>query len=267
LLNRQIASQFIYDDTLKRVEAKYLLYQIIPGILAKLGNLPFILAEPLSIADCFIGLDISRLTKPNLPGTLNACASIRIYGKQGEFIHYRLEGDLIEGEEIPQRFLEKILPENLLKGKTVLIYRDGRFVNREVENLLARSTAINAKFILVECRKKQIPRLYNLATSELESPTQGLALRLSAQEAILITTKVAENVGLARPLRLNIRQEGHPATIESVVDTTLKLTLLHHGALKTPRLPMPLYGADRMAELRLKGIYPSVLEGDRQFWL
>lgn len=267
LLNRRMASQFIYDHTLKNVKSKYILNQIIPGILAKLGNLPFILAQPLQIADCFIGLDIARLTKANLPGTLNACASIRIYGQRGEFIRYRLEGDLIEGEEIPQRFLEKIVPTNILEGKTVLIYRDGRFVNREVENILARAKAINAKFILVECRKRQIPRLYNLASSELKSPTQGLALRLSSHEAILITTKVSENMGLARPLRLNIRSEGHPATIESIVDTTLRLTLLHHGALKSPRLPMPLYGSDRMAELRLKGIYPSVLEGDRQFWL
>jgi argonaute-like protein implicated in RNA metabolism and viral defense len=132
---------------------------------------------------------------------------------------------------------------------------------------MARAKAIDAKFILVECRKSQIPRLYNLESSELKSPTQGLALRLSAREAILITTEVSENIGLARPLRLNIREEGHPATLESVIETTLKLTLLHHGALKTPRLPMPLYGADRMAELRLKGIYPSLLEGDRQFWL
>ncbi|PSF32097.1 stem cell self-renewal protein Piwi [Aphanothece hegewaldii CCALA 016] len=267
LLNRRMASQFIYDDTLKNVEYKYILYQIIPGILAKLGNLPFILAEPLEIADCFIGLDIARKPKADLPGTLNACASIRIYGKQGDFIRYRLEGDLIEGEEIPQRFLEKILPTNILEGKTVLIYRDGRFVNREIENLLARAKAINAKFILVECRKTQIPRLYNIESSKLTAPTQGLALKLSSYEAILITTKVSENMGLARPLRLNILSEGHPATIESIIDTTLKLTLLHHGALKSPRLPMPLYGSDRMAELRLKGIYPSVLEGDRQFWL
>jgi hypothetical protein len=44
--------------------------------------------------------------------------------------------------------------------------------------------------------------------------------------------------------------------------------LLHHGALKAPRLPMPIYGADRVAGLRLQGIYPSsLLEGDRQFWL
>lgn len=64
---------------------------MIPGILAKLGNLPFVLAEPLEIADYFIGLDISRSPKERLPGTLNACASVRLYGQRGEFLRYRLE--------------------------------------------------------------------------------------------------------------------------------------------------------------------------------
>lgn len=94
-----------------------------------------------------------------------------------------------------------------------------------------------------------------------------MALRLSSREAIVVTTKVSQNVGLARPLRLRLHEAGHQAPIEQIVETTLKLTLLHHGALKTPRLPMPLYGADRMAYLRINGIYPSILEGDRQFWL
>ncbi len=267
LLNRQIASQVIYEDTLKDVEYKYILNQVIPGILAKLGNLPFVLAEPLTIADYFIGLDISRSTKEKLPGTLNACASIRLYGQRGEFLRYRLEGDLIEGEEIPQRLLEKLLPSTTLGGKTVLIYRDGRFCGQEVDNFLARAKAINAKFILVECKKSHIPRLYNLNEKVVTAPTPGLALRISSREAVLVTTQVSENVGLARPLRLIVHEQGHPASIESVVETTLKLTLLHHGALKIPRLPMPLFGSDKMAYLRLNGIYPSILEGDRQFWL
>ena len=168
---------------------------------------------------------------------------------------------------MPRRFLEKVLPVSSLKNKTVLIYRDGRFVNQEVENLLDRASAINARFILVECRKSQTPRLYNLVNKNLTPPTQGLTLKLSSREALVVTTQVDAKVGLARPLRLNVRPEGEQTSIESVIDATLKLTLLHHGALKPPRLPMPLYGADRMADLRLKGIYPSVLEGDRQFWL
>lgn len=267
LLRRNIASQVIYDDTLTGVEHRQLLNQVIPGVLAKLGNLPFILAEPLEIADCFIGLDISRSPKARLAGTLNACASIRLYGKQGEFIRYVLEDALLEGEEIPQRLLERLLPATL-EGKTVLVYRDGRFCGQEVPHLLKRARAIQARFILVECRKSGIPRLYNLSQKTLVAPLQGSALRLSSREAVLVTTQVSERVGLARPLRLTVHEAGEPAPIEQVVETTLKLTLLHHGALKAPRLPMPIYGADRVAGLRLQGIYPSsLLEGDRQFWL
>lgn len=285
LLRRQIASQMIYENTLNNISSyKYKLNQIVPGILAKLGNLPFVLAEPLKIADYFIGLDISRESKQKLSGTVNACASIRLYGKQGEFIRYRLEDALIEGEEIPQTVLERLLPANELEGKTILIYRDGRFCGKEIPNLLERAKAIGCKFILVECRKSGIPRLYNLEQrlvyengkkrlkKVITSPEKGLALRVSSHEAMLITTEVSEKIGLAHPLRLTVITGDHPALvsppIEQVIETTLKLTLLHHGALKMPRLPMPVYGAHKTAKLRLRGIYPSsMLEGDRQFWL
>jgi len=268
LLRRGIASQIIYADTLSRGVDQQILNQVVPGILAKLGNLPFVLAEPLEIADCFVGLDISRKSKQKLPGTKNACASVRLYGKQGEFIRYQLEDALIDGEEIPQKFLEKLLQESELRGKTVLIYRDGRFSGKEVTHLIAWAKTIGSKFILVECRKSCIPRLYNLNQKIVTAPEKGLALLLSSREAVLITTKVSEKVGLARPLRLTIREEGHQVSIEDVLETTLKLTLLHHGALQTPRLPMPLYGSDRIAYLRLNGInFSGILEGDRQFWL
>ncbi len=55
--------------------------------------------------------------------------------------------------------------------------------------------------------------------------------------------------------------------IKTLVDTTLKLTLLNHGSLKDPRLPIPLFGADRIAYRRLQGIYPGELEGNKQYWL
>lgn len=268
LLRRQIASQMIYEDTLNKPgNYQYILNQVIPGILAKLGNLPFVLAEDLKDADYFIGLDVSRISKKRQAGTRNACASIRLYSKQGEFIRYQLEDDLIDGEEIPPKLLERLLPGAELANKTVLIYRDGSFVGNEADYLVNRAKAIGAKFILVECKKSGIPRLYNLKHKAVIAPSQGLGLRLSSREAILVTTKVPDKVGLARPIRLTIHEKGHQISIESVLETTLKLTLLHHGALKEPRLPMPLYGSDRMAYLRLQGIRPSQMEGDRQFWL
>lgn len=270
LLRRGIASQMIYEQTLSNSSNYgHILNQVIPGLLAKLGNLPFILAEPLEIADYFIGLDISRGSKKKLAGSRNACASVRLYGKQGEFIRYRMEDALIEGEEIPQRILESFLPAADLRNKTVLIYRDGRFCGDEVEHLRERAKAINSKFILVECYKSGIPRLYNLNQKVVIAPTQGLALRLSSHEVVLVTTKLAsENMGLPYPLRLKVLpDEGQQVSIDSLVETTLKLTLLHHGALKEPRLPVPLFGSDRIAYRRLQGIYPGTLMGDRQFWL
>jgi len=267
LLRRQLASQVIYSHTLSNVDSRQILNQVIPGMLAKLGNLPFILAEPLKLADYFIGLDISRESKERLPGTVNACASVRLYDRQGKFIRYRIEDALIEGEEIPQRLLETLLPASEIREKTVLIYRDGSFCGREVEHLKKWENAIGSKFIMVECRKSCIPRLYNLNQKIVTAPVKGLAFRLSSREAVVVTTKVSEKVGLARPLRLTVLEDGYQASIEDVVETTLKLTLLHHGSLQTPRLPMPLYGSDRMAYLRLNGIYPSMLQGDRQFWL
>ena len=268
LLRRGIASQVIYEDTLKKVQANYILNQVIPGVLAKLGNLPFILAEPLEVADYFVGLDISRMAKKKLPGSRNACASIRLYGPRGEFVCYRLEDAIIEGEEIPSQLLATLLPASELKGKRVIIYRDGSFCGNEVTHLVEWQKAIGSQFILVESRKSGVPRLYNLHEKVINAPQKGLALRTSSREAILITTDVIQKVGLARPLRLTVHEKGHQVSIESVVEATVKLTLLHHGALNPPRLPMPLYGADRMAYLRLKGIYPTgMLEGDRQFWL
>jgi hypothetical protein len=266
LLRRKIASQVIYSDTLEK-EHSHILNQVIPGVLAKMGNLPFILSEPLEIADYFIGLDISRASKKHLVGTMNACASVRLYNRRGEFIRYRIEDSLIEGEEIPQRLLESLLPASELENKTVLIYRDGRFCGQEVSHLNKRAKAISANFILVESRKSGAPRLYGFRNQSLIAPEVGLALKLSPHDAILVTTQVPASIGVPRPLRLTVRKEGHPVSIESVLETTLKLTLLHHGSLKPPRIPMPIYGADRMAYLKLNGIYPSILEGDRQFWL
>ncbi|NET46363.1 Piwi domain-containing protein [Okeania sp. SIO2B3] len=269
LLRRGLASQIIYEKTLANSNNyKNILNQVIPGILAKLGNLPFILAEPLEIADYFIGIDISRTPKKRQTGSLNVCASVRLYGKQGEFIGYQLEDALTEGETIEKRTLERFLPAAKLSRKTVLIYRDGRFCGDEVKHLRERAKTIHSKFILVECIKSGIPRLLNFQNPNITAPTKGLALRLSSHEVILVTTHVAENMGLAQPLRLKvIPDDEQKISLENLVEATLKLTLLHHGSLKEPRLPVPIYGSDRIAYRRLQGISPGALNGDRQFWL
>jgi len=248
--------------------------------LAKLGNSLYILAEPLANIDYFIGLDVSRTPKKKLSGSKNAGASVRIYGSRGELIRCRTADTLLDGEEIDRKTLESFLPALELKGKTVLIYRDGRFCGQEIEHLKAWEKVINARFMPVECRKSGIPRLYlsqvemknNSKQIMLKAPQPGLALRLSAREVILVTTEIKyESMGLPLPLRLKIvydsGSEGDQLSLLSLVDVTLKLTLLHYGSLNEPRLPVPLYASDRIAYRRLQGIYADAQESDQKPWL
>lgn len=268
LLKRGIATQFVYEKNLRDVDARYILNQVMPGVFGKLGHIPFILAEPLAIADVFVGLDVARKTKLRLSGTTSACAGVCFYGKQGEFLRAQSEDAIIEGEEIPARFLEALLPAGELKGKTVAIYRDGRFCGNEAQCLADWAAAIEAKFILIECCKSGCPRLYNLLGTEspyIQAPDRGVALKLSDREAIVVTTKVEQKIGVPRPIRLKIRPEGYQVSIDDVLETTLKLTLLHYGSLKSPKLPVMLHGADRIAGLRLRGVYLSQMR--RQPWL
>ncbi|MEN9517484.1 MAG: hypothetical protein RLZZ381_72 [Cyanobacteriota bacterium] len=195
----------IYEKTL-REQSKFVYQQVVPGILAKLGNLPFVLAEPLSIADYFVGLDISRKSKKNGKGSVNACASVRLYDTRGEFIRYQIASDsLTEGEEIPGTILQDFLPIKDFKNKRVLIYRDGLFRGDEIKNLVAWGQAIDSEFILVEYAKSQVPRLHNISNQKLQHPTRGLALCLSPREVILVTTKIPPTISLPRPLRLRVR--------------------------------------------------------------
>jgi argonaute-like protein implicated in RNA metabolism and viral defense len=145
LLRRQIASQFIYEDTLRTVEARFILNQVIVGILAKLGHIPFVLEEPLLVADVFIGLDVARSKKKRLAGSMNACAGSLFVWQSRRVYRAKSEDATIEGEEIPQRFLESLLPAGELRAKTVLIYRDGRFCGDEVKHLLTWAKAIQAR--------------------------------------------------------------------------------------------------------------------------
>jgi hypothetical protein len=268
LLKRGIATQFVYEKNLRDVDARYILNQVMPGVFGKLGHIPFVLAEPLAIADVFVGLDVARKTKLRLSGTTSACAGVCFYGRQGEFLRAKSEDTIIEGEEIPGRFLEALLPAGELKGKTVAIYRDGRFCGNEAQCLADWAAVIKAKFILIECWKSGCPRLYNLSAMKpysIQAPDRGTALKLSDREAIVVTTKVEQKIGVPRPIRLKIRPEGHQVSIDDVLETTLKLTLLHYGSLKSPKLPIMLHGADRIAGLRLRGVYLS--EMHRQPWL
>lgn len=264
LLKQGIPSQMV---TVENLNNSHIINNIALGILAKLGNLPFVLKEPLKVADCFLGLDVARFRKSKGNGTQNACACVRVYGSKGEFIKYYLEQDYLEGEEISPRILRKFTPEKELANKTVLVFRDGRFRGEELSFLTERGEAINTKFIFVEITKNRTTRLFNYQGSSLQIPDRYLLFRHSNTEATVVTTQPPQKVGIASPIRITIRQEGIVPPFRDVLDATLKLCLLHHGSYQEPKLPVPIYASDRIGYKTLKGLYHTNPQGDCQWWL
>ena len=269
LLKQGIPSQMV---TVENMNNSYIINNLVLGILAKLGNLPFVLTDPLRVANVFLGLDVARLRKSNRKGTQNACACVRLYGSKGEFLKYYLEQDQVEGEEIPARVLRKFTPTQDLANKTALIFRDGRFRGEELKFLKERGEAINTNFIFVEITKDKTCRLFNYqqdttGRETLQIPSQYLLLRHSNREATVVTTSPSPSVGIASPIRITIREEGIVPSFRDVLEATLKLCLLHHGSYKEPKLPVPIHHSDRIGYKALKGLYHTNPEGYCQWWL
>jgi len=260
-VGRGIASQVVYESTLSR---QYAVANIVLGVLGKTGNIPFVLAQPLPYADLVVGIDIARVQKRHLAGTMNATAITRIYFSSGEFLRYVIHDAPLEGETIPANFLQSLFPANEFKDKRVVVHRDGYFRGDEKRVLIDWGKQIGAQFYLVEVIKEGSPRLYAASGGKISQQLKGTAFKVSDTEALLVSS--LPPFGDATPKPLRIRTEA-PFTIEQAIHSILNMTLLHYGSLRPPRLPVTIHYSDRIAYLALKGIKPKDLEGNIPFWL
>lgn len=260
-VSRGIPGQVVYGSTLDK---QYAMGNIVLGVLSKVGNIPFILAEPLPYADLVVGIDIARQKKRWLAGSMNATAIARIYFTNGEFLRYVIHDAPLEGETIPDSILQSLFPVNEFKGKRVIIHRDGYFRGGEKQALRTWAQKIGATFYLVEVIKTGTPRLYASVGPVIGQPLKGSAFKLSATEAFLVSS--LPPFANATPQPLHIRTE-MPLRVEQAIHSILSLTLLHYGSLRLPRLPVTIHYSDRIAYMALQGIKPKDLEGNVPFWL
>lgn len=258
-----IPSQVVTQSTMNN---QFALANIALGVLSKIGNIPFVLAEPLPYADIIVGIDIARRKKERLSGSVNATAIARVYQRNGEFLQYALFDAPLEGETIPSYVLQVLFPQSVFAGKRVLVHRDGLFRGDEKQVLKDWGKRLQAEFHLVELLKTGAPRLYglNTQTQGAQLPLKGSALRLNDHEAFLVSS--LPPFANATPSPLHIRTEA-PFRIEEAIHSVLALTLLHYGSLRPPRLPITIHYSDEIAYLALKGIKPKEMEGTLPFWL
>ncbi|OQY47022.1 MAG: hypothetical protein B6242_05925 [Anaerolineaceae bacterium 4572_78] len=223
-IGRGIPSQAIFESTLSN---EWAVANVIMGILGKIGNIPFALAEPLPYTDMVVGLDVARDKKKNLAGSRNAAAVARIYVNSGEFMHYAIEDMLLEGETIPARTLQNLFPVNQFEGKRVIIHRDGRLQRDERKTLKDWAEKIGATFYFVEVLKSGSPRLYLKSQNQVGQTTKGTLFKINDHEAFLVSSLPPfQNV---TPQPLHVRTEP-PFTIEQAIHSILVLVVSnHHG--------------------------------------
>lgn len=256
-----IPGQAVYMRTL---EKNYTLENLVLGVMAKAGALPFALKEPLPYADVVVGLDVARKAKGKLQGSINAAATARVYNNNGEFLRYWIPDHPIEGETIPRDVLEGMFPGSEFSGKRILIHRDGRFRGDEKDALTKWGEDIGASMLLVEVIKSGAPRLYVFEGKDAKQPPKGLCLRLNDREAFLVSSLPPFPNSTPQPLQ--VRTDGS-ISIEDACHSVLSLTMVHVGSKLAPRLPVTVHFADQIAEFALKGIKPRTLEGTTPFWL
>jgi len=255
-----IPSQVVTKSTMSNTFA---LGNIVLGMLSKMGNIPYVLAEPLSYADIIVGIDIARRKKERLAGSMNTTAIARIYQRHGEFLQYVIHDAPLEGETIPPDVLQTLFPSSIFTGKRVVIHRDGLFRGDEKQALRQLAQRLWAVFYCVEVLKTGTPRIYGFQGRVLQPP-KGSAFKLNEHEAFLISSLPPFPGVTPYPLRLRSQA---PFPIEQAIHSVLALTLLHYGSLRTPRLPVTIHYSDEIAYLALKGIKPKALEGTLPFWL
>lgn len=261
-LKRNLQSQVIQPHN---VDNRYIIGNVVLGILAKTGNIPYVLADPITYADLVVGLDVARQKKRNLPGTINSAGMARIYFANGELMRYNIRETMLEGEIIPQQILQDIFPREEFAEKKILIHRDGILPESERRALIKWRNQIGTKFYFVEVIKSGTPRLYASQNTEIVRAPKGSIFKLSETEALLVSSEfLASFKATPQPVRVRTHS---PFSLEHALHSVLSLTLLHYGSLRPPRLPVTTHYADKISSIAVKGLKPEALDGARPFWL
>lgn len=263
MMERETPNQVIDQNTLSNTKnLPYVMINVAFGMSAKMGNVPYILANSLDYADIVVGIDIARRRNKSGVGTQNAAAIAQIYHKGGQFARCRVVGTPLEGETVPANVLRNLFPLAEFEGKRVIIHRDGPFRGDEVQIIRDHLAKLEATAFFVEVIKSGAPRLYTSFQGQVIAPNIGLALRLSDTEAFLVTSQSST----ATPQPLQVRTQA-PFTIGKALHSVLMLTLVHYGSVKRPKLPVTIHYSDRIGYLALRGVKPAGGQSTDMYWL
>jgi argonaute-like protein implicated in RNA metabolism and viral defense len=257
-IGRGLPCLIIHEATMHKPES---MPDIVMGLIARAGNLPYLINEPLRYADRVVGLSLVRQSKRDGE---HVTGIARIYQNNGALIRAFIAGSPVkEGEGIHDDLLEKLLPASLLRKQRVVLHHDGKLKREVLWALQAWEEKASATLHPVEIVRRGIPRLYTFKGGKPEPPEWGSTFRLSDSEAFLVTSFA---LGDVTPQPLHIRVEP-PLSIEQAIHSVMTFSLFHYGALRQPKLPVTIHQADLIEVSIGRGVMPVPFETDVPFWL
>lgn len=261
-MGRGLPAHVISQSTLDDPES---MPAVIMSILARTGNTPFALADPLEFADYVVGLDAVRQSEKD--GTIKLTAVARIYRADGIFVRWAVRSMTLNGNEPPYVLMRDLFPQRDFAKQRVLLHTDGRLSEDVKAALNVWGKALGATFWPVEMVRRGAPRLYAFDEGKITAPPQGSAFKLNADEAFFV---LSHDPDQPTPQPQHVFANGLP--IEQALHSLRAWTLLSYtaapdGHLTAPPLPVSVQGAGELAYWLRKGNTFPASEGEVPFWL
>jgi hypothetical protein len=285
LFDRQIPSQMVTYKTVRKVARQNAMkdgfaQNVVLGIIAKLGYIPWQIHEMPGTADAFIGLDIGRVGDR---GTIAAACIVNARGKLVSWASRCLSG----GETIGAADLRSMLDDLIVAfhrstapnssgtpppPRHLVIHRDGTFKNQELETIRAFEQELRTdgldRLDLVEIVKDTVIRAAAWNGQQYINPDRGFGWQHTANEAIVLTTgdKQSNVAANASPQPLLIRRRSGDTDLMTIAEQVYWLSEMHVGSSQVVRLPVTTYFPDQIAEVTLKGLLPRQVRHASRPW-
>lgn len=223
------------------------MHAVIVGLLARVGHLPYVLADPIPYADRVVGLSLFRVTQR---GKLHLAGIARLFRADGVPLGtFAAAIPAADEYSVLTKLIPQLLPAMLLQGKRTLIHHDGILSTRVADALRNHAVSIRAHFLPVEIVRDSAPRLYALVNGAIYTPEWGVTLFLGDHDALLCTECAQET----SPMPLHLKTD-EMLPIEQAVDSVLTFGYLCYGALRPPALPATLHHVDALKTAIERGL-------------
>lgn len=257
LAEASIPSQMVSVGTAKKIvmepkgemNSKYILQNIVLGILGKTGGVPWIVKEMPGNVDCFVGLDVATVS-----AGIHFPACSVAFDKHGRLLGYYKPKQVQRGEIITEKILQDIFDQVLFtyedefgeQPKSIVIHRDG--FSNENDDWYEKYFAVKGiEYTIVEVKKNINTKLVMYKNGDVFNPDAGYCV-YNQNAAYLVTTVMKRKKGSPNPILLE-KKHGN-ISMKDIITQVLYLSQLHAGSTQKMRLPITTGYADKICKSR-----------------